>query len=55
LALAMKDTFAGAQTFENTLLGTVGPDTYNALFRGEAPWDDQGVRDAADTYARMLD
>jgi glucose/mannose transport system substrate-binding protein len=55
LALAMKDTFAGAQTFENTLLGTVGPDTYNALFRGESAWDDQGVRDAADTYARMLD
>jgi glucose/mannose transport system substrate-binding protein len=55
LALAMKDTFPGAQTFENTLLGVVGPETYNALFRGEAPWDDQGVRDAADTYARMLD
>ena len=34
LALAMKDTFAGAQTFENTALGTVGPDTYNALFKG---------------------
>jgi len=55
LALAMKDTFAGAQTFENTLLGTVGPDTYNALFQGETAWDDQGVRDAADTYAKMLD
>jgi len=37
------------------LLGTVGPDTYNALFQGEAAWDDQGVRDAADTYAKMLD
>ena len=55
LALGMKDTFAGAQTFENTLLGVVGPETYNALFRGELPWDDQGVRDAADTYAKMLD
>jgi glucose/mannose transport system substrate-binding protein len=55
LALAMKDTFPGAQTFENTLLGVVGPETYNALFRGEATWDDQGVRDAADTYAKMLD
>ncbi|MCD6029137.1 MAG: putative transporter substrate binding protein [Thermomicrobiales bacterium] len=55
LALAMKDTFPGAQTFENTLLGVVGPDTYNALFRGEADWDEQGVRDAADAYARMLD
>jgi glucose/mannose transport system substrate-binding protein len=33
----------------------VGPETYDALFKGEAPWDDQGVRDAADVYARMLD
>jgi glucose/mannose transport system substrate-binding protein len=55
LALGTKDTFPGAQTFENTLLGVVGPETYNALFRGEVPWDDQGVRDAADTYAKMLD
>ena len=55
ISLAMKDTFAGAQTFENTLLGTVGPETYNALFKGEAPWDDAGVRTAAETYAKMLD
>lgn len=55
LALAMKDTFAGAQTFENTLLGVVGPDTYRALFKGEAAWDEQGVKDAATAYAKMLD
>ena len=55
LALAMKDTFAGAQTFENTLLGVVGPETYDALFKGEAPWDDQGVREAAEAYAKMLE
>jgi glucose/mannose transport system substrate-binding protein len=55
LALATKDTFAAAQTFENTLLGAVGPDTYRALFKGESAWDDQGVRDAAATYAKMLD
>lgn len=55
LALAMKDTFAGAQTFENTLLGVVGPETYNALFRGETAWDDPGVREAADAYATMLE
>jgi glucose/mannose transport system substrate-binding protein len=55
LALAMKDTFPGPQLFENTLLGAVGPETYNGLFKGEAAWDDQGVRDAADTTARMLD
>ena len=39
-----KDTFPGAQTFENTLLGVVGPETYNALFQGETAWDDQGVQ-----------
>lgn len=55
LALAMKDTFPGAQTFENTLLGVVGPDTYNSLFKGETGWDDAGVREAAETYAKMLD
>lgn len=55
LALAMKDTFPGAQTFENTLLGVVGPETYDALFKGETPWDDAGVREAAEIYARMLD
>ena len=55
LALAMKDTFPGAQLFENTLLGVVGPEMYDALFRGEADWGEQGVRDAADTTARMLD
>jgi glucose/mannose transport system substrate-binding protein len=54
-ALAMQDTFAGAQTFENTLLGAVGPDTYNALFKGEAAWDDAGVREAAEQYAKMLE
>lgn len=55
LALASKDTFPPAQTFENTLLGTVGPEKYDQLFRGEADWDDEGVRQAADTFAKMLD
>jgi glucose/mannose transport system substrate-binding protein len=55
LALATKDTFAAAQTFENTLLGQVGPETYDALFKGETGWDDAGVRTAAETYATMLD
>ena len=36
-ALAMKERFQGAQTFENTLLGVVGPETYNALFRARPP------------------
>lgn len=55
MSLATKDTFAAGQTFENTLLATVGPENYNKLFAGEMPWDDQGVKDAAATYAKMLD
>jgi glucose/mannose transport system substrate-binding protein len=55
LAFSNSEGFQGAQTFENTLLGVVGPDTYNALFKGDAAWDDQGVKDAAGTFAKMLD
>ncbi|MDQ3225580.1 MAG: ABC transporter substrate-binding protein [Chloroflexota bacterium] len=55
LALAMKDTFPGSQLFENTLLGTVGPDMYNSLFSGEAAWDEAGPREAAETFVTMLD
>jgi glucose/mannose transport system substrate-binding protein len=55
LALGNSEGFPGAQTFESTLLGVVGPETYNGLFRGEISWDDQGVREAAEIFARMLD
>ena len=55
LAFSNSEGFQGAQTFENTLLGVVGPDTYKALFKGEAAWDDKGVKDAAGTFAKMLD
>ncbi|MGI9254490.1 MAG: ABC transporter substrate-binding protein, partial [Thermomicrobiales bacterium] len=53
-SLATKDTFAAAQTFENVLLATVGPENYAKLFKGEMAWDDQGVKDAAATYAKYL-
>jgi glucose/mannose transport system substrate-binding protein len=55
LAVGNSEGFPGAQTFENTLLGVAGPETYSALFRGETPWDDQAAREAAETYAKMLD
>ncbi len=55
LSLATKDTFAAAQTFENTLLGVAGPEKYNQLFLGEVDWDDADVRTAAETYAQMLE
>ncbi|MBA3415170.1 MAG: carbohydrate ABC transporter substrate-binding protein [Chloroflexia bacterium] len=54
LSLATRDTFAAAQTFENTLLAVAGPEKYNQLFLGEVDWDDADVRTAADTYAQML-
>ena len=55
LSLATKDTFAAAQTFENTLLGVAGPEKYDQLFKGELGWDDADVRTAAETYAQMLE
>ena len=43
------------QTFENTLLGALGPETYNALFPGEAPWDERRGQGSDDLVRRMLD
>lgn len=54
MSLATKDTFAAAQTFENTLLAVAGPEKYRQLFAGEVGWDDESVRQAAETYAKML-
>jgi glucose/mannose transport system substrate-binding protein len=55
LSLATKDTFAAAQTYENTLLGVAGPEKYNQLFAGEVGWDDADARTAAEVYAQMLE
>jgi len=55
LAFSNKEGFQGSQTFENTLLGVAGPETYNALFKGEASWEDPAVREAAEVYATMLE
>ncbi len=55
LSLATKDTFAAAQTFENTLLAVAGPEKYDQLFKGEVDWEDADVRTAAETYAQMLE
>jgi glucose/mannose transport system substrate-binding protein len=55
LAFSNQEGFQGSQMFESTLLGVAGPDTYNALFRGELGWDDEGARQAAETYAKFLE
>ncbi|HEY8447721.1 MAG TPA: ABC transporter substrate-binding protein [Thermomicrobiales bacterium] len=55
LALGSKDAFVAAQTFENTLLGVVGPENYNKLFAGELSWDDDSVKEAMQVTARMFE
>lgn len=56
-ALCVGDSgiWATAQLFENTLLGTVGPENWMKLFAGEMAWDDDLVKQAMATYSTMLD
>jgi glucose/mannose transport system substrate-binding protein len=55
--LAVGDTgiWATAQLFENTLLGTVGPEGWTDLFSGKLAWDDSKVKKAVETYGKLLD
>jgi glucose/mannose transport system substrate-binding protein len=43
------------ELFENTLLGTLGPEKYMGLWDGSVPFDDPGVTEAIETYGRLLD
>lgn len=53
LCLGGKDSFAGAQLFENTLLGAVGPQTWGELTAGTKAWSDPAVLKAADYLGKM--
>lgn len=55
LALGDKDGFVPAQTFENHLLGALGPDKYSALFGGEAEWNTDEVKAVAESFGKLLD
>jgi glucose/mannose transport system substrate-binding protein len=55
LCVGDKDVFTTAQLFENTLLGTIGPEQYMGLWDGSVKFDDPGVKQAMETYGRMLD
>jgi glucose/mannose transport system substrate-binding protein len=55
LALGDKDPFVAPQTFENVLLGAVGAENYMQLFSGDLAWDDQSVKDAMTSFAKLLD
>jgi glucose/mannose transport system substrate-binding protein len=55
IGMGNQDTFAAPQYFENTLLGSLGPDAYNALWAGELGWDSPEVTAAIESFARALD
>ena len=54
LGLGDKDPFVAPQTFENTLLGAIGPEKYMGLWDGSVAWDDPQVKDAMGTFGKML-
>ena len=55
VALGSKDTFAVVMLFENTLLGTLGPEDYNKIWKGEVDWGDARVTDAIERLAKYFD
>jgi glucose/mannose transport system substrate-binding protein len=55
LAVGDSGIWATAQLFENTLLGTIGPQGWIDLFSGKMAWDDPKVKQAAQTYGKMLE
>src|SRR5499427_2746945 len=54
LAVGDSEIWATAQLFENTLLGTVGPQGWTDLFTGKMAWDHPKVKQAAEIYGKML-
>ena len=55
LCMGDNGIWANAQLFENTLLGTVGPENYMKLFAGEMAWDDPMVISAIESFGTMQD
>jgi glucose/mannose transport system substrate-binding protein len=54
LAVGDSGIWATAELFENTLLGTVGPQGWTDLFSGKMAWDDPKVKQAVATYGKFL-
>jgi glucose/mannose transport system substrate-binding protein len=54
LGLGDKDPFVDAQTFENSLLGSIGSDNYQKLQTGDLSFDDKSVKDAMTTFGKLL-
>lgn len=54
MTLGDKDQFAPLHLFESVLLGSMGTDAYKELFTGKRHWDDPKVKDALQTYAKVI-
>jgi glucose/mannose transport system substrate-binding protein len=55
LCVGDNGVWASAQLFENTLLGVIGPEKYKGLWDGTVAFDAPEVKQAMETYGRMLD
>ncbi|WP_208601801.1 ABC transporter substrate-binding protein [Parageobacillus thermantarcticus] len=55
LALGDKEPWTATHLFENVLLGTLGAEDYKKLWTGELSFDDPKVKEAVNTFKKMLD
>jgi glucose/mannose transport system substrate-binding protein len=54
IPLVVGEQWTNMHLFETILLSTVGPRTYNALWKGSASWSSAGVKRAVARYAQVL-
>lgn len=54
LALGDNDPWAATHLFESVLLGIMGPDGYEGLWKRNADWDGTEVKEALDKFAEMM-
>ncbi|ASS98084.1 MULTISPECIES: ABC transporter substrate-binding protein [Geobacillus] len=54
LALGDKEPWAATHLFENVLLGTLGTENYKKLWTGELSFNDPQVKQAVETFKKML-
>ena len=54
IPLVVGEQWTNMHLFETILLATVGPRTYNLLWKGGASWTSAGVRTAVNRYAQVL-
>ncbi|ARA98419.1 ABC transporter substrate-binding protein [Geobacillus thermodenitrificans] len=54
LALGDKEPWTATHLFETVLLGTLGTDNYQKLWNGELSFDDPQVKQAVETFKKML-